>query len=646
MADILPLNTAVLAQGFGAYLTDILPADIATACGAFSASMRQIRNIESVPVEKFAQIATNIETIKGLGQINGTDVPTNLRLSTDAARIIAIGSGPDGTFTTSDFFGSMSGLPYPWTDIQAAIQSLQTTKLSNIYNQLFLAVTWEKANCTITTNPYYVNVQPYIANASNPDYPDVDPVNPYIQCGTGAPTTNPTCQPRIDNLYYTVTISASSDGGGYGRGTAPAPTVALSPNNCGASVSLQIGTDDTNAGPQGGGTFGRISQFAINNGSAYMYGTATNNTNNSPPNQSSGPYAPPVESVTVQAPPTATLAVTVGGTIATGGVNTAGDTYYSVGSSSAGTAGWPSPMNSVVQGYIDQANDEILTIKNNNPQSATKMNTLWDITGTQLTIEQRSRNIAMSPVPIPQDIYLSQYPTGIMAFIDSMPSYSVNTLPHMYAQTIEAICDWKTVGGQSVVGMMRQERNQVRLLQGGVTLDNNMTGNISPKASKLLIANGTISTANPGAGIPVDNATFTNPATLLQVDENNEIVAPNPIGIYSTTLDAIVVPETFRNAGVLGTLPTLINDTIIVEPGDDLNEKINPVVNYIPSGPTVPLDTGKAGVSGSLAGSSYQNAIPTELKLAYIAGTLSPASFNVQEAIDEVIKCNCDCWID
>lgn len=547
LPNVLPLNTAVLAQGFGSYLDGILPSDIATACGAFSASMRQVRNIENVPIEKFAQVATNIETTRGLTLVNGTDVPSNLALAAGGATAVALGSGPDGTYTASDFFGAMSGLPYPWKDIQSNISLLQTPSLAETYKQLYLAVTWERATASVQ----------------------------YTTYTDGFGTT-----------YYHVTgVTITDAGGGYGRGGAGAPTVTMTGGTCTATIS----TDDTNAGSNGSGTFGRV--------------TALNFT--------SGADITTVPTISIDYPP-----------------------------------GGSSFSNVIVQDYIDDANAEITSIFNSNRNSASNLNTLWNITGIQLTIEQRTRQTAISPVPYPRDVYLSQYPTGIMAFVDSIPQFSINTLPHMYAQTLEAISDWKTPGGQSIVGTMRQERNTARLVQTGISLDNNIAGNISPKATKLLLANGTLSTANPGAGIQVDNATFTNPATLSQVDENNQIVGPLPIGIYNTALDAIVVPETFRNAGVLGTLPTLINDTIIVEPGDDLNEKINPVVNYIPSGPTVPLDTGKAGVPGSLAGSSYQNAIPTELKLAYIAGTLSPASFNVQEAIDEVIKCNCDCWID
>jgi len=42
------------ASGFGSYLSGILPDDIATAAGAFSAAMQQIKNISNIPTQKFA----------------------------------------------------------------------------------------------------------------------------------------------------------------------------------------------------------------------------------------------------------------------------------------------------------------------------------------------------------------------------------------------------------------------------------------------------------------------------------------------------------------------------------------------------------------------------------------------------------------
>lgn len=630
------LNIQVAAEGFGSYLQNILPPDVAIAAGAFSATMQQIRNITKTNIEQFAQIVPNLETIKGLSQVNGTGVPTNEALNTAGLALTALGSGPKGTYTMSDLYGSMSGLPYPWKNIQADIQALQTTKLHNIYNQLFLAVTWEKANCTIATVPYYVNIQQYIANAGNPNYPAVDPVNPYIQCGSGSPTTNPTCQPRIDDLYYTVVISSGNDGGGYSRGTASVPTVALSPNNCGASVTLNMGTDDTNAASQGGGTFGRVTQFNINNGSAYKYGTATNNTDNSPPNQSSGPYAPPVESVTVQAPPTATLAVTAGGAIATGGTNTTGDTYYSVGSPSAGTAGWPSPMNDVVQAYIDQANAEISVIYNGGNPAVKNLNIMWNSTGIQLTIEQRTRYTAFAPVPDPKDEFLSQYPLTLIGFVDSIPQLSKNTLPHMQSATLEAISNWNTIGGQSLVAQMRQERNQDRLEKAGIQLDNNIPDKLDPVTAKILLANGTVPLANPRASVPADTTCgpYTTPS-LLTVIVDGDIAIPVPAGYYNQVDDTFYSVGQVANAySVYGNMFTVPNCTDPVVVGD-----------LVPVGPGLPEDLGGPRVPGSLADSDYQDLVPPNLSTNFAGGSIISSNYSVNEAIDEVIKCNCDCWV-
>jgi len=33
------------------------------------------------------------------------------------------------------------------------------------------------------------------------------------------------------------------------------------------------------------------------------------------------------------------------------------------------------------------------------------------------------------------------------------------------------------------------------------------------------------------------------------------------------------------------------------------------------------------------------------LDTSFTSGTLTPSDYSVDEAIDEVIKCNCDCWV-
>ena len=65
----------------------------------------------------------------------------------------------------------------------------------------------------------------------------------------------------------------------------------------------------------------------------------------------------------------------------------------------------------------------------------------------------------------------------------------------------------------------------------------------------------------------------------------------------------------------------------------------------MPSGLTgVPVEFSPIAL-GSLAGTPYKNLIPPNLNTLFTSKTLSPASYPIQEAIDQVIHCNCDCWI-
>lgn len=527
------VNLQIIPEGFGSYLTNILPEDIATAAGAFSVSMRQIRNIQAVPIEKFAQVVSNIETTKGLDLVAGTNVPTNETLSAIGNDLIGLGSGPNGTYTMSDMLGSMSGLPYPWKDIQNLITNLQTATLQNIYKQIFLAVSWEAATLSIQ----------YTTDLNLPS----------------GPTT------------YTVTgVTITDAGGGYGINGAVAPIITIT-NGGGATATATIGTNDSLAGSNGTGTYGRVTAIQFTGGS---------------PSTS-------VPTVSIQTPPT---------------------TYGSSTNQASGTAGWPVAMSATLQSYIDDANDEISRIKAANTTQSALLNKLYNITGLQLTREQQSRQLAFPPVPTPKDTLLSQFPMTLYSFVDSIPQYATSTLPHMYAQTLEAISDLTTVGGQSIVAMMRQERNQARLSETGISLDNNIPGNIDPVTVKTLMANGSV----PG----------TTGYTLPSVLEG-----AIPDGYYDPDTDKYYTSDQLTETTSLGTMA---------------NEPI--LTNVYFTGPLVPgvgteLDTGQADEPGSLAGSRYQNLIPTNLNTAYTSKVLTPASYSVEEAIDEVIKCNCDCWL-
>ena len=458
------VTVQAIPEGFGSYLDGILPPDIAKAAGAFSVAMQQIKNISSVPVEKFAQVATNLETTKGLN-VNGSSVPTDTTLAQQGLALIALGNGPYGTYTMSNFLGCMSGLPYNGMNLTSLIQQVETTTLSDIYKNLYLAVTWEQA--TATWN------------------------------GTSFTYTN--------------------RGGGYGRGST-LPTVTVDGN----PATVSIGTDPNNIS-----TFGRIIAI-IYTGSA--------------------------GAVVIDPPP---------------------------------GAGWPG-MNTTVQGYIDAANIEIASIKNSKPALAQQLITNWNDIGTRLSIEQRTIASGLTvgvPTSSPdheREPAIAAYPTTQYSFIDSIPRYATFTQPHMYSQTLEAIANYDTVGGRSIVAMLRQARNQDRLQEAGIPLDNNIESTLTKQQEAELIANGTL-----GGSVP---------ATLVTA-----IGSPETAGYYN--------------------------------PIDD---------RYYSDG--MAIDTGQADEPGSFAGSRYQNLISPQLSVIYTSDVLLPATYSVSEAIDEVIRCNCDCW--
>jgi len=600
--------------GFGAYLQDAVPEDIAVSAGAFAFAMQQIKNIKSVDIERFAQVVTSIEaTTAGLDSVNGTDVPVDTTLATQGLSMLALGSGPNGTYTVSDFYGCMSGLPYSWQELQNNIQSVQTTKLSNIYDQLYLATSWEEASVTVQ-----------YTTAAGP-------------------------------LYTVTGLTIVDAGGGYGRGGAVAPTITIA-GGSGATATCTIGTDPSNAGSVGSGQYGRVITVTLSSP-----GVATST----------------IPTASIEAPPTATLAVAADGSKATTGVNTA-----------SGTAGWPS-MDTVVADYITQANTEVASIASTSATRVNVLNTVYNAAGAQLLIEQRARYSAFSPVPTTRDKFINQYPTTLGIFTDAIGIYADSTYPHMYAQTLEAISDLSTVGGQSVVALMRQERNAARLQEIGVSLDNVIPirdENMCP----VLISNGTVPIAKTGIDVSGINGnvddpvtTFTVPAVLQQ--NINGTVTPLPQGYYDPNTNQYIKSTNTTSAppieSIMNTSSGVITNTNLLGPMnngtgpampisgtaygreslqsgvDDMGVGGNNVIRTEPiavvktgakvaTGQGAPLDTGKAEFPGSLAGSKATNTIPCTLTTAFTSSVLLPSTIDVQQAIAEVIKCNCDCWVD
>jgi hypothetical protein len=477
------INVQTLKEGLGAYVFGILPTDVAIAAGAFAASMGQIKNIVNVPIEKFAQLVTNLETTKGLN-INGTDIPTNAALQAQGQALLALGSGPQGTYTMGDFFGSMSGTPYNklFGIIEEQLLALGTDTLKNIYAELWWAASWAQATGTVAYSTYE---------------------------DTGI-------------WYYQVTgVSLTNAGGSYGRNGAPVPTVSIT-GLSGATATCKIGTNPEDIST----TYGKVYDLQLTSPGLPVVYTPTGPNNDVP--------LADQPTLIIEPPPG------IGG-------------------------------NATVQNLIDQANAEIARIFATSQERSTALNDAWNATGTQLTIEQRAREKGLQPpLPTPRDPdIVAATPVTQTNFVDSITGYALNTKPNMYAQTLEAIANLDTQGGQSIVALMREFRNQVRLAEAGIPIDNTIPATLNRKETSILIAN--------------------SPSNF------------SPYGYYNP-----------------------------------VNE------SYIVNGSAVPV--GKPIVLGSLAGSQYTNIVPPELNTLYTSNTLLPSTYSPQEALDEVIRCNCDCW--
>lgn len=699
--------------GFNSYLINILPNDMALAAGAFSYSMSQIKNIKQQDITKFSQIVYSIEGNFGLPLTNGSDIPTDITLAQDSQNILALGSGPYGSYTMSDFYGCMSGLPYPWTDLYNGISSLQTNTLTSVSQKIYLAATWGGATVT-------------------------------VQYSTA-----------IGPLYTVTGVTLTDGGGGYGINGAVAPTITIS-GGSGATAVATIGTDITSVAGAlilagsfvigvsyviafvgttnfvaigaSSNTIGVVfTATGAGSGTGTAYNSAVVNNSNfgkviSVSLTSAGVATGTIPTITIQCPPN----------VYNGNTNTASGTTFSP------------TMDGVLQDYIDDANSEISSILSSNPEKSKWVNTNYNQLGRQLLTEQRARYIAVPPVDIDSGNRNSQlfpYPGEITIFVDSIPTYAQNTLPHMQAQTLEAISNFTLTGGQSVVGMMREARNDARLTTVGIPIDNNLSPNlagISEVCNTVLALNNTITKALENQGIVTETVpisptesitrTWTAPSWPINIDSNGNTIIPISPFAYDVNNGIVVGTGDVAN-GTTQTLLSLDTTTcgvtsvatqiqtgpyvVIADLQNNTNVRINNfqttntisnnfintannevanlelrtgnsvfintnnfqnIVNIVANITDVPLtpditpviDTGNLvpanavnpsnkviGGSliattptfpGSLANSSP--ALPKNLDLTYVSSVILPGSPDVNSAIQQVIDCNCDCWIN
>lgn len=131
-------NNVVVSRAPGSYLYSIFD-DIfqCESLGAFAYSMQQVKNIESMEIEKLAQVVSSLETVSDLSlYATPSDRPAINPAIPQQLANIAIGSGESGTILCADGFGAMSGINYNYEKLVELLKTLNTSQLNAKYLQI------------------------------------------------------------------------------------------------------------------------------------------------------------------------------------------------------------------------------------------------------------------------------------------------------------------------------------------------------------------------------------------------------------------------------------------------------------------------------------------------------------------------------
>jgi hypothetical protein len=129
------------------------------------------------------------------------------------------------------------------------------------------------------------------------------------------------------------------------------------------------------------------------------------------------------------------------------------------------------------------------------------------------------------------------------------------------------------------------------------------------------------------------------------VDSINQYANETEPEMAVDVLEKISDMTTAGGRSIIGLMREIRNAQRIMLAGgildNDISDKLPTVyVNNL----GIPKVTGLA-IPGSLAGSPETNLIPANLDVyTYVPTAVIPSVYTPNEAIDDVIRCNCDCW--
>jgi hypothetical protein len=297
-------------------------------------------------------------------------------------------------------------------------------------------------------------------------------------------------------------------------------------------------------------------------------------------------------------------------------------------------------LDAAIQDLIDQANGQISFIYNSNVDQCEALNNYWNYIGNQLFISQRAIPYA---IPFMNSVTSSASTNDFQSFVQNIETYAQENAPGATGTVLAAISDPTTLGGQSVLGSMREARNAVRLANAGIPPENDVPSSLDSSGASAVatITNGTITAV-----------------TMTSTSSGYSLANPPRVNVYPFGYNAALIPI-IESDGSISNLyianggrnmpyaEIIIDPPPTVQPPNREGNTQPPPSNVLspnlegnstpPTGadqPTFPGPGPFTGFSGN----------------PYLPGLLVPlapsdnATPTIPETINDVSKCNCDCW--
>jgi hypothetical protein len=118
-------------------------------------------------------------------------------------------------------------------------------------------------------------------------------------------------------------------------------------------------------------------------------------------------------------------------------------------------------------GLIPNANGIINTISSTNSLQVTELNQYWDNMAANLV--SQNNNLLLANIDIAN--LIPDQRASILSLVNDLPTFGIDTQQNGQRAFMEAISDLTTLGGQAIIGCMREGKNIVTLNQVGIGID-------------------------------------------------------------------------------------------------------------------------------------------------------------------------------